>query len=281
MSGEKRICLAVTEPDAGSDVRNLVTTAEKTKDGKHYIVNGEKKWITNGMYSDYFMTAVRTGGEGATGISMLLIPRSEGLTTRKIEIGGGSLGATTFVSFDDVKVPVEYLIGEEGKGFTYTMTNFNHERLWIAFQALRGCRIAMNDAMEWALKREAFGKTLIEQPVVRYKFGNMARKVEALQAWTEQVVYELENMTDIEAAKKLGGVTALLKVESGIVAQYVSNETVKIMGGLGLTKTGMGARIEGFSRSVKGFIVPGKLGVCSVFRLMTNGFHRWLRRCAH
>jgi alkylation response protein AidB-like acyl-CoA dehydrogenase len=161
---------------------------------------------------------------------MLLIPRSEGLTTRKIEIGGGSLGATTFVSFDDVKVPVEYLIGEEGMGFRYTMTNFNHERLWIAFQALRGCRTAIQDAMAWAMKREAFGMTLIEQPVVRFKFGNMARQVEALHAWTEQVVYELDNLSDKDGSRLLGGVTALLKVESGIVCQYVSNECVKIMG---------------------------------------------------
>jgi alkylation response protein AidB-like acyl-CoA dehydrogenase len=140
------------------------------------------------------MTAVRTGGKGAGGISMLLIPRSEGLRTRKIEIGAGSLSATTFVTFDDVKVPVEYLIGEEGNGFRYTMTNFNHERLWIVFQALRGCRTSIEDAMAWAMKREAFGKTLIEQPVVRYKFGNMARQVEALHAWTEQVIYELEHL---------------------------------------------------------------------------------------
>ncbi|KAH7014468.1 acyl-CoA dehydrogenase-like protein [Microdochium trichocladiopsis] len=257
LSGQKRICLAITEPSAGSDVRNITTTAEKTPDGKHYIVNGEKKWITNGMFSDYFMTAVRTGGEGATGISMLLIPRSEGIRTRKIEIGAGSLSATTYVVFEDVKVPAEYLIGEEGLGFMYTMTNFNHERLWITFQALRGCRVSMLDAMEWAQKREAFGQTLIQQPVVRWKFGNMARKVDALHAWTEQVVYELEHLSDLEAARVLGGVTALLKVEAGIVAQYVANETVKIFGGLGLTKTGQGARVEAFSRAVKGFIVPG------------------------
>lgn len=110
LSGEKRICLAVTEPDAGSDVRNIKTTAEKTADGKHYIVNGTKKWITNGMFSDYFMTAVRTGGPGAEGISMLLIPRAEGLKTRKLEVIAGPLSATTFVTFEDVKVPVEYLI---------------------------------------------------------------------------------------------------------------------------------------------------------------------------
>ncbi|KAH8658463.1 acyl-CoA dehydrogenase-like protein [Xylariales sp. PMI_506] len=279
LSGQKRICLAITEPDAGSDVRNITTTAEKTPDGKHYIVNGEKKWITNGMFSDYFMTAVRTGGEGAGGISMLLIPRTEGIRTRKIEIGAGSLSATTFVTFEDVKVPAEYLIGQEGHGFMYTMTNFNHERLWIAFQALRGCRASIQDAMAWAQKREAFGQTLIQQPVVRYKFGNMARQVEALQAWTEQVVYELENLNDLDGtcARLLGGVTALLKVEAGIVSQYVANETVKIFGGLGLTKTGQGARVEAFSRAVKGFIVPGgsedvliDLGVREALKLSKN-----------
>lgn len=198
LSGQKRICLAITEPAAGSDVRNITTTAEKTPDGKYYIVNGEKKWITNGMFSDYFMTAVRTGGEGAEGISMLLIPRSEGIMTRKIDIGAGGLSATTYVSFDDVKVPAEYLIGQEGFGFMYTMTNFNHERLWIVFQALRGCRMALHDTMAWAQKREAFGKTLIEQPVVRWKFGNMGRQVEALHAWAEQIVYELENLSDLD-----------------------------------------------------------------------------------
>lgn len=129
---------------------------------------------------------------------MLLIPRSERIRTRPIAIGAGSLSATTYVTFEDVKVPSSYLIGKEGKGFMYTMTNFNHERLWIVFQSLRGCRMSIHDTMAWAQKREAFGQTLIQQPVVRWKFGNMARKVEALQAWTEQVVYELEELNDLE-----------------------------------------------------------------------------------
>ena len=231
LSGAKRICLAVTEPGCGSDVRNLATTAEKTADGRFYVVNGEKKWITNGMFSDYFMTAVRTGGPGAEGISMLLIPRSEGLRTRPVHVIAGPLSATTYVTFEDVKVPVEYLIGAEGNGFRQTMVNFNHERLWIAFQALRGCRTAIHDAFRWALKREAFGKTLIEQPVVRYKFGNMGRQIEALQAWTEQIIYELENLSDKEGARLLGGTTALLKVEGGLVCKYVAEECLKIMGG--------------------------------------------------
>ncbi|KAF2035621.1 acyl-CoA dehydrogenase-like protein [Setomelanomma holmii] len=259
LSGEKRICLAVTEPDAGSDVRNIKTTAEKTPDGKYYMVNGEKKWITNGMFSDYFMTAVRTGapGSGAAGISMLLIPCSEGLRTRKLDVIAGPLSATTYVTFEDVQVPVEYLIGREGEGFKQTMVNFNHERLWIAFQAIRGCRIAIHDSFEWALKREAFDKLLIEQPVVRNKFGNMGRQIESLQAWTEQIIYELENLSDADGARLLGGTTALLKVESGMVCKYVAEECLKIMGGLGLTKTGQGARIESFYRGVPSFVVPG------------------------
>jgi len=231
LGGQKKICLAITEPAAGSDVRNLTTTAEKTADGKYYIVNGEKKWITNGITSDYFMTAVRTGGPGADGISMLLIPRSEGLRTRKIDVIAGPLSATTYVTFEDVKVPVEYLIGKEGHGFRQTMVNFNHERLWVAFQAIRGCRIAIHDAFQWALKREAFNKKLIEQPVVRNKFGNCGRQIEALQAWTEQIVYELGNLSDEDGARILGGTTALLKVEAGMVCKYVAEECLKIMGG--------------------------------------------------
>lgn len=132
-------------------------------------------------------------------MSMLLIPRSlPGITTRKIEIGGGSMTATTYITFEDVRVPSSYLVGQEGMGFKYTMSNFNHERLWIAFQALRGSRICLEDAMSWCLKREAFGKTLIEQPVVRHKFGHMARQVDALQAWIESLIYELDHLSHAE-----------------------------------------------------------------------------------
>ncbi|KAF2085640.1 acyl-CoA dehydrogenase-like protein [Saccharata proteae CBS 121410] len=257
LTGKKRICLAITEPSCGSDVKALTTTAEKTPDGKHYVVNGEKKWITNGMYSDYFMTAVRTGGPGAGGISMLLIPRLPGIRTRPIKVGGGGLSATTFVMFEDVKVPAEYLIGKEGEGFMYTMSNFNHERLWIVFQALRACRVCLEDTMAWVQQREAFGKTLIEQPVVRYRFGTMARKVESLQAWTEQIIFELEHLSAEEGGKLLGGITAMLKVEAGQACKHVADTCAMLMGGLGLTTTGLGARVEALSRSANTLIVPG------------------------
>ncbi|EGC42348.1 UDP-glucose:glycoprotein glucosyltransferase [Histoplasma capsulatum var. duboisii H88] len=221
LSGQKRICLAVTEPSCGSD------------------------------------TAVRTGGPGADGISFLLIPRTEGIRTRKIEIGADGLSATTYIIFEDVKVPVEYLIGSEGQGFRYVMSNFNHERLWIAFQALRNARTCLQDAMAWAMKREAFDMKLIDQPVVRYKFGSMAKEVEALQAWTEQIVYELDHMSYQDGNRQLGGVTALLKVKGGQMNKFVADNCVQIMGGLGLTKTGQGSRIEAISRSTHSLIVPG------------------------
>jgi alkylation response protein AidB-like acyl-CoA dehydrogenase len=117
LAGDKRICLAITEPDAGSDVANLTCEAKLSEDGKHYIVNGEKKWITNGIWSDYFTTAVRTGGPGMNGVSLLLIERSEGVRTRKMDCQGVWSSGTTYVIFEDVKVPVENLIGKENQGF--------------------------------------------------------------------------------------------------------------------------------------------------------------------
>ena len=130
LAGDKRICLAVTEPDAGSDVANLGCEAKLTEDGKHYIVNGEKKWITNGIWSDYFTTAVRTGDEGSgmNGISVLLIERSfGGVSTRKMDCQGVWSSGTTYVTFEDVKVPVGNLLGKHNQGFRVIMTNFNHE----------------------------------------------------------------------------------------------------------------------------------------------------------
>lgn len=118
LAGDKRICLAITEPDAGSDVANLTCEAKLSEDGKHYIVNGEKKWITNGIWCDYFTTAVRTGGPGMNGVSLLLIERAHGgVNTRRMDCQGVWSSGTTYISFEDTKVPVENLLGKENKGF--------------------------------------------------------------------------------------------------------------------------------------------------------------------
>jgi alkylation response protein AidB-like acyl-CoA dehydrogenase len=123
-SGKKKMCLAITEAFAGSDVAGLRTTAVKTPDGKHYIVNGTKKWITNGVFSDYFVTGVKTD----KGLSVLLIERGEGVETKLIKTSYSTVAGTTYITYDNVKVPVENLLGEENKGIYVILANFNHER---------------------------------------------------------------------------------------------------------------------------------------------------------
>lgn len=122
LSGKKKICLAITEAFAGSDVAGLRTTAELSKDGKHYIVNGTKKWITNGMFSDYFVTGVKT----KKGLSVLLIERGEGVDTKLIKTSYSTAAATSFIQFENVKVPVGHLMGTEDEGFKVILSNFNH-----------------------------------------------------------------------------------------------------------------------------------------------------------
>lgn len=121
--GKTRFCIAITEPDAGSDVANIKTTAKKSADGKKYVINGTKKWITNGIWSDYASMAVRTGGEGPGGLSLMVVPLKNypGVEMRRLKVSGQVSAGTTFIELDDVEVPVENLIGEEGMGMRYIM----------------------------------------------------------------------------------------------------------------------------------------------------------------
>ena len=124
LSGDKQICLCMSEPYAGSDVAGLTTRAELSADGTHYILNGEKKWITGGVYSDYFNVACRTEGEGSDGLSMLLVKRDfGGVKTQKMDVTGWWASGTTYVTFEDVKVPVEYVVGTSGNGFRQMMVS--------------------------------------------------------------------------------------------------------------------------------------------------------------
>lgn len=133
LTGRKRACIAITEPDAGSDVASIATTAVKTADGRRYVVNGAKKWITNGIWSDYAAMAVRTGGEGsgAGGLSMLVVPLKghEGVSMRRLKVAGQVSAGTTFIELDDVEVPVENLIGAEGAGMKYISESRSHHLL--------------------------------------------------------------------------------------------------------------------------------------------------------
>ena len=128
LRGRKVICLCISEPYAGSDVAALRTTAVWDASGQHFVVNGEKKWITNGMFADYFTVAVRTGGEGNKGLSFLLLEKSmPGISCKQMDCSGVWASGTAFITFDNVRVPMENLIGTENEGFRYVMYNFNHE----------------------------------------------------------------------------------------------------------------------------------------------------------
>jgi len=259
LTGKTRFCIAITEPDAGSDVANVTTTAEKTPDGKHYIVNGTKKWITNGVWAQYGSMAVRTGGPGGGGLSLLVVPLKDypGVTMNRLKVGGQVSAGTTFIELDDVKVPVENLIGTEGMGMKYIMTNFNHERLSIAIGATRQARVALSSAFEYVMKREAFNKTLIEQPVVRHRLAKAGALLETQQAWIEQFAYAMTKLSKAEADQKLGGLTALAKANGGMVIAHCAEVATLLFGGNGYTKSGQGERIERIYREVMGVRIPG------------------------
>ncbi|KAK9460701.1 acyl-CoA dehydrogenase/oxidase [Lipomyces oligophaga] len=258
LSGEKRICLCITEPDAGSDVANITTVAKKSDDGTHYIVNGEKKWITNGIWSDYFTVAVRTGGPGMNGISLLLLEKTmPGVNVRRMDCMGMFSSGTTYVSFEDVKVPVENLLGKENQGFKVIMTNFNHERLGIIIQANRFSRVCYEESVKYAHKRKTFGKPLIEHPVIRMKLANMAIRIEATHNWLENILYQTNNMSEREAMLRLGGAIAGLKAQATQTFEMCAREAAQVFGGLSYSRGGQGGKVERLYREVRAYSIPG------------------------
>jgi acyl-CoA dehydrogenase len=180
-----------------------------------------------------------------------------GVEMRRLKVSGQISAGTTFIELDDVKVPVENLIGEEGQGMRYVMTNFNHERLLIAIGVTRQSRVALSSAFEYVMKREAFGKALIEQPVVRHRLAKAGAELETLQAWVEQFVYQMTQLSKPEADAKLGGLTALAKAKAGMVFNECAQTAVLLFGGNGYTRTGQGEIAEKISREVFGARIPG------------------------
>lgn len=168
LSGEKIICLAISEPNGGSDVANIRTTARL--DGDHYVVNGEKAFISNGVRADYMSVAVRTGGAGMGGISLLLIDGgAPGVNRTNMKKSGWWTSDTGHIIFDNVRVPASNLLGQENAGFRGIMNNFNLERLGIAATQIGVSRCAYREAVRYAHERQTFGKHLAEFQVVRHK----------------------------------------------------------------------------------------------------------------
>ncbi|WP_315722652.1 MULTISPECIES: acyl-CoA dehydrogenase family protein [unclassified Bradyrhizobium] len=241
LSGRKISALAITEPSGGSDVANLRTKA--VRDGDHYVVSGQKTFITSGMRADYITVAVRTGGPGPAGVSLLLIPGdTPGLTRTKLNKMGWWASDTATLHFDNCRVPVENLIGEEGQGFKLIMHNFNSERMGMAASCTAFARVCLDDAIAYARERQTFGKPLAQHQVIRHKLVDMAQRVAASQAMLEMLAWRLEQGDNPVAE------ICMMKNQATQTMAYCASEAVQIFGGAGFMR---GVRVERIYREVK------------------------------
>ncbi len=175
--GEKIAALAITEPDAGSDVAGIRTMARRVDGG--YLVNGSKTFITGGVRADILVTAVKTTEEGGHhGISFLIIERGPGVHSSALEKLGWHASDTALIAFDDVFVPSENLLGQENGGFYLIMANFQWERLLMALGAVGGMQAAFEKTLRYALEREAFGRAIGHHQVIRHKLAEIATTIE-------------------------------------------------------------------------------------------------------
>lgn len=241
LAGDKQISLAITEPSGGSDVAQLKTRA--SRDGDHFVVNGSKMFITGGMRAHYFTTAVRTGGPGMGGISLLLIDAdSRGLSRTNLKKQGWWASDTAEIGFQDVHVPVSNLIGGENQGFIGIMLNFNGERLGMAASANAYARVCLEDAVKWARERVTFGKRLADHQVIRHKIADMVRQINATHSYLEICAWRVQN-GETPAAD-----LALLKVQATLTMEYCAREAMQILGGNGYMR---GSRVERIYREVR------------------------------
>jgi acyl-CoA dehydrogenase len=176
--GEKLAALAITEPDAGSDVASIRTYAQKVDGG--YVVNGSKMFITGGVRADMIVTAVKTTAEGGHhGLSFLIVERGPGVESTALDKLGWHASDTAHITFDDVFVPEENLLGEENAGFYLIMANFQWERLLMALGAVGGMQVAFEKTLQFALQRETFGKPIGKHQAIRHKLAEVALTIEA------------------------------------------------------------------------------------------------------
>ncbi len=228
--GDKIAALAITEPGGGSDVADLQTTAVREND--HYIVNGSKTFITSGCRADQITCAVRTGGSGAQGISLLVIEAdSSGYSvSEKLKKTGWWASDTAQIFFDNCKVPVENLIGEENRGFYGIMGNFQSERLQLAVIANVTSQMALDESIRYAGQREAFGRPLTGFQVMRHKIVDMATLVEVSREYTYRVAAKIgvghSQIKEISMAKNFACSTS----------DKVTYDAVQIFGGYGFMR---------------------------------------------
>ncbi len=247
LRGERIAALAITEPSGGSDVANLRTRA--VRDGDDYLITGEKTLITSGMRADQLTVAVRTGGDGMGGISLLVVETDRpGITRTPLEKMGWWCSDTASIHFDAVRVPLANRLGAENAGFMGIMMNFNGERIALAAQAWALAQVCYDEALAWARERQTFGKPLIRHQVIRHKLVDMRTRIEATRALLEQLCLR------VEARQTPVAELCMLKNFATQTLEYVAGEAVQILGGAGYIR---GAKCERIFRETKVLSIGG------------------------
>lgn len=242
ISGDLVSCIGITEPGAGSDVANIQTTA--IKNGDHYVVNGSKTFITNGVYGDFIITVVKTDpNAGTSGFSLLIIDKHlEGITTSKLKKLGWHASDTAELHFDNVKVPAENLIGEEGQGFYYLMGGLQLERLAGAISAYAACESALTYALQYMSERHAFGRSINKFQVLRHRIAQLAAEIESTKQF---VLYCSRLNNDKKYAVKESSMAKLLATE---LSDKVMTQCLQFFGGYGFMEEYKMARMFRDSR---------------------------------
>ena len=266
LAGEKIGSLAITEPDGGSDVAGIRTTAKR--DGDDYVVNGAKTYITSGVRADFVVTAVRTGDGGAHGISLLVVEKgTPGFTvSRKLEKMGWLCSDTAELSYADVRVPAANLVGAENTGFVQIAQNFVSERIGLAVQAYASAQRCLDITVDWCRLRETFGRPLISRQTVQHTLAEMARRIEVARSYTRQVALRASRgepnlvleacfakNTSVEAAMwvvdravQLHGGMGYMR-ESEVERQYRDMRILGIGGGTDEILAGLAAKLLGYT----------------------------------
>lgn len=228
LRGELIGSLAITEPGGGSDVGHLRTTA--VREGDVYVVNGSKTYITSAVRGDYVVAAVRTGGPGAAGISMMVIEKGAAgfEVSRKLAKMGWRSSDTAELSFTDVRVPVENLVGAENTGFFQIAQAFVSERIGLAVQAYSSAQRCLDITVAWCRDRQTFGKPLIARQTVQNTLAEMARRIDVARVYSRNIIErELDGDTNLITPVCFAKNTA---VEAG---EWVANQAVQLFGGMG------------------------------------------------
>ena len=242
VEGEKVGCLCVTEPFGGSDVAGMRSTA--IKKGDKYILNGSKTFITNGVYSDYLIVAAKTDpSDKYKGISIFVVDReAAGITATKLDKLGWRASDTAELAFDNVEMPVENLMGEEGKGFPYIMQHFALERLIMGVNAHARAEFALDYVINYMQERVAFGKSLDKFQVLRHKIAEMASKVDMCREYNYSITKRLDQGAYVVKEASMS------KLLSTKMADEVIYDALQLLGGYGYMEEYPLARLSRDSR---------------------------------